>query len=138
MKEPPHIPLAKLQKLRLESKRKRKRKKNSQKENKKKSQKLLKNSSLAKIFFFFKNIHNYIEQTRTPKCKTRKKHKTHTQRHPQAEMHCLKGELVERESACSRVEREKYYSAPWNLHLSKYSFYGKVSLSVMSNKTVCN
>jgi hypothetical protein len=24
------------------------------------------------------------------------------------------------------------------LHLSKYSFYGKVSLSVMSNKTVCN
>ncbi len=35
-------------------------------------------------------------------------------------------------------EREIYFSAPWNLHLSKYSFYGKVTLSVMSNKTVFN
>jgi len=82
-------------------------KKHSQKEKKKKSQKLLKNSSLAKIFFFFKNIHNYIEQTRTPKCKTRKKHKTHTQRDTQAKMHYLKGELVERERVHVPEERER-------------------------------
>lgn len=82
--------------------------KKNQKENIKKSQKTLKNSSLAKIFFSFKNIHNYIEQTRTPKCKTRKKHKTHTQRDPQAEMHCLKGELVERECMFQRRERDTF------------------------------
>jgi hypothetical protein len=88
-----------------------KKKKKPQKENKKKSQKILKNSSLAKIFFSFKNIHNYIEQTRTPKCKTRKKHKTHTQREPQAEMHCLKGELVERECKFQRREKKILFRA---------------------------
>jgi hypothetical protein len=92
----------------LSPKEREKKKKKTKKKTKKKSQKILKNSSLAKIFFSFKNIHNYIEQTRTLKCKTRKKHKTHTQRDPQAEMHCLKGELVERECKFQSRERDTF------------------------------
>ncbi len=69
---------------------------------------------------------------------TQETQNTHTKRHTSEDALPQRGACRERESACSRGEREKYYSAPWNLHLSKYSFYGKVSLSVMSNKTVCN
>jgi hypothetical protein len=62
---------------------------------------------------------------------------THTKRPTNGDALPQRGACRERECMFQRREREKdTFSAPWNLHLSKYSFYGKVSLSVMSNKTV--
>lgn len=81
---------------------------------KKKSQKILKNSSLAKIFFFFKNIHNFIRANTNSKIQNTQKHKTHTQRDPQS------GDALPQRGACrERVnvpeererERERIFRA---------------------------
>ncbi len=114
MKEPPHIPLAMLQKLSLESKRKREKIKNQNQNKKKKSQKNPQEFISSYDFLFLQKHTQLSEQTRTPKSKTRKKHKTHTQRDPQS------GDALPQRGACrERVnvpeererERERIFRA---------------------------
>jgi hypothetical protein len=113
MKEPPHIPLAKLQKLSLESKRKREKiKKTKTKTNKKKSQKILKNSSLAKIFFFFKNIHNFIRANTNSKIQnTQETQNTHTKRPTSGDALPQRGACRERVHVPEEREREILFRA---------------------------